>query len=419
MVMSHAPQHAETPHRHPGNSSLHLIIDACRHQRDFAETCGDMQKTSDALLNATLNAMPTHVAILDDGGRIVLVNRSWRYFVGMTDRLNAGDLAGVDYLSSGILGALSRRHAQMLRHALKATLRGDIERFQHVIHAAHADRWYQISVARFRIGEASRVVVTHEDISAIHAAQDTIKDLSQGLIDLQEKERQRIAIELHDSTAQQLTAIGLYLMLVRKSAASDVETQRAFDEIERLVEETQRELRTFSYLLHPPYLLRDGLKATIIHFVEGYGRRTGLHTSTQIGGEVDGFAPDVQRALLRIIQEALANVHRHASATEVIVRMKKTAKTLLFNVSDNGKGMTGFKEGRMSNVRELGLGLPGMHARISQLGGVLRIASGTQGTTVFGKVPLVRRHTSASRKAFDTCQPFRGELRVIPLRDSG
>jgi len=393
--MSNAPQQAEILHRHAGNSSLSLVIDACKHQRDRAENGGGTQKASDALLDATLNAMPTHVAILDDGGRIILVNRSWRYFVGMTDQSNAGDLAGVAYLSSGILGAMSRRHAQALRLALKTMLRGDIERFQHVIHAANTDRWYQISVARFRIGEASRVVVTHEDISAIHVAQDTIKGLSQGLIDLQEKERQRIAVELHDSTAQQLTAIGLYLMLVRKSAARDVETQQAFNEIERLVEETQREIRTFSYLLHPPYLVRDGLKATIMRFVEGYGQRTGLHTSAQIADEVNGFAPDVQRALLRIIQEALANVHRHASATEVVVRMKKTAKTLLFNVSDNGKGMAGFKEGRMSHVRELGLGLPGMHARISQLGGVLRIMSGKHGTRVFGKVTLVQSRASA------------------------
>src|SRR5258708_4195569 len=140
--------------------------------------------------------MQTHVATADYGGRIIRGKRSWRYFVGMTDQSDAGDLAGVAYLSSGILGAMSRRHAQALRLALKTMLRGDIERFQHVIHAANTDRWYQISVARFRIGEASRVVVTHEDISAIHVAQDTIKGLSQGLIDLQEKERQRIAVEL-------------------------------------------------------------------------------------------------------------------------------------------------------------------------------------------------------------------------------
>jgi two-component system NarL family sensor kinase len=391
--MRNAPQEMETLHRHAGNSPLSLIIDACQHQRDFVEA--DAQKASDALLDATLNAMPTHVAILDGGGRIILVNRSWRYFVGMTDQPRSGDLAGVAYLSSGILGALSRRHAQMLRLALKAMLRGDVDRFQQVIRTANTDRWYQISAARFRLGEASRVVVTHEDISAIHTAQDTIKNLSQQLIDLQEKERQRIAVELHDSTAQQLTAIGLYLMSVRKSAANNAEAQRTFDEIERLVEEAQREIRTFSYLLHPPYLIRDGLKATIIGFVKGYGRRTGLRASVQITDEVDGFTPAVQRALLRIIQEALANVHRHASATEVTVRMKKTAKTLLFDVSDNGKGMDGFKASRLSEVRELGLGLPGMHARISQLGGALRIVSGKQGTTVFGRMPLAQRRASA------------------------
>ena len=179
-------------------------------------------------------------------------------------------------------------------------------------------------------------------------------------------------------------------MSLRKSAATDAETQRTFDEIGAWSKK-RKEIRTFSYLLHPPYLDRDGLKTTLVRFVEGYGRRTGLNASTQIADSVDGFAPDVQRALLRIIQEALANVHRHASATKVLVRMKKTKRSILFDVSDNGKGMADFNEDDMSGIPALGLGLPGMQARISQMGGVLKIVSGKLGTAVFGKVPLLQR----------------------------
>jgi signal transduction histidine kinase len=108
----------------------------------------------------------------------------------------------------------------------------------------------------------------------------------------------------------------------------------------------------------------------------------------QIADEVDDFTPDVQRALLRVVQEALANIHRHASATEVSVRMKTTKKMLLFDVSDNGKGMNCSNRNGASSAHALGLGLPGMQARVSQLGGVMKIASGTHGTTVFGRVPL-------------------------------
>ena len=152
LLMRNAPQQTAMGSRLTGDSSLSLIVDFCARQHDL-KARGQTLKASDALLDATLNAMPTHVAILDSAGRIILVNRSWRYFVGMPDRLFSDDFAGVEYLSSGILGVLSRRHAQLLRIALQSMLRGDVERFQHVIHTANSDRWYQISVARFQVGK--------------------------------------------------------------------------------------------------------------------------------------------------------------------------------------------------------------------------------------------------------------------------
>jgi signal transduction histidine kinase len=344
------------------------------------------------LIDSTLNAMPTHVAILDGDGKILLVNRSWRYFAAALDELLPGDLVGVEYLKSGILGALCRRDALMLRLTLKAMLRGDIEHVQRVIRMKGTDRWYQVTAGRFESGGATRIVLTHEDISAVHAAQETIRHLSQQLLDLQEEERQRIAVELHDSTAQQLTAIGLSLIALRRRFESDQAAQRAFEDIEDLVQEAQKEIRTFSYLLHPPYLERDGLKQTLTRFIDGYTRRTGLSVATEIG-EVDAFGSDVQRALLRIVQEALANVHRHASATAVTVKMSATAKRLTFSVSDNGRGMARERGDDSTDTGTYGLGLPGMHARVTQLGGVLQIMSGTNGTTVLGKIPLGKATT--------------------------
>src|SRR5262249_14177326 len=132
----------------------------------------------------------------------------------------------------------------------------------------------------------------------------------------------------------------------------------------------------------------DGLKQTLTRFIEGYGRRTGLAVSAEIASEVDDFGADVQRALLRIVQEALANVHRHASATAVTVKMNATSKRRSFSVTDNGKGMNGVRRFDRADTRSLGLGLPGMHARVKQLGGVLQILSSADGTTVWGKIPL-------------------------------
>ena len=343
------------------------------------------------LLDATLNAMSAPVAILDGAGRIVRVNESWNELLRDSGRTACEDGVRAEYLETGILGTVSRRHALMLRFKMRKLLSGAAERSQQAICVTQLgkDRWYQVSAARFQIDGAVRIVVTHEDISAIHAAQETIKQLSDQLLNLQEEERQRIALDLHDSTAQQLTAIGLYLMSLRRRISSDdPEVESTLCQLEQSVEEAQREIRTFSYLLHPPYLEREGLKMTLTRFIDGYGSRTGLQASVQIADEVDDFTPDVQRALLRVVQEALANIHRHASATEVSVRMKTTKKMLLFDVSDNGKGMNCSNRNGASSAHALGLGLPGMQARVSQLGGVMKIASGTHGTTVFGRVPL-------------------------------
>jgi signal transduction histidine kinase len=348
-----------------------------------------IRPSAHSLIDATLDAMPTHVAILDGEGKILLVNKAWRYFAAALEPPPSGHLIGVAYLKSGILGALDRRDALMLRVTLKAMLRGDIEYFQHVIRMTGTNRWYQMTAARFQNAGAVRIVMTHENISAVHAAQETIRDLSQRLLDLQEQERHRIAIELHDSTAQQLTAIGLGLIALRRRFATDAAALHSFDEIESLVQEAQKEIRTFSYLLHPPYLDRDGLKQTLIRFIEGYGRRTGLAVLAEIADTVDRPGADVQRALLRIVQEALANVHRHASATEVTVRISATRRRLMFSVADNGKGMSRSDEHAGADVQSLGVGLPGMHTRVKQLGGALEIASGPGGTTVSGKIPLV------------------------------
>jgi len=343
-----------------------------------------------ALIDSTLNAMPTQVAILDDAGRILLVNKAWRYFAAALDRPPPNDLGGVGYLKSGILGALGRHDALMLRLTLKAILRGDLEHAQRVIRMAGADRWYQVTIARFQNRGVTRVMVTHEDISAVHAAQEIIHGLSQSLLDLQEQERQRIARDLHDSTAQQLTAIGLGLIALRQQLRDDDACAAALEEIEALVQDTQREVRTFSYLLHPPYLDRDGLNRTLSRFIDGYGRRTGLAVLVDIANEVDALGVEVQRALLRIVQEALANVHRHAAATKVMVAMRLANRSLQFSVSDDGRGI-----GRANGIDDakadaLGLGLPGMHARVKQLGGTLQIVSSAGGTTVCGEIPVGR-----------------------------
>ena len=193
--------------------------------------------------------------------------------------------------------------------------------------------------ARLTIGGLDKVVVTHEDVSAVHAAQRTVDALSRRLLTLQAEERERIAVELHDLTAQQLTAAGLFLHSLRSRHTIDAELQRSVEQIEQTLGEARKEIRTLSYLLNPPYLDRDGLWTTLMRFVDGFARRTRLAANAQIPHKVDGFVPEVQLALLRIVQEALSNVHRHASASHVTVRIKIRRTMVLFGIFDNGQGI--------------------------------------------------------------------------------
>jgi len=363
--------------------------------RTFGETEG--------LFAAALDTMPTPVAILDGAGWILAVNASWRTLLRASGQRLPADGVAAEYLEIAILGALEWNHALTLRTSLGALLRGAVDRFQHLICGRRegAKHWYQVSATRIRVGGVVRIVVMHEDVSAMQAAQQTIRDLSEQLVNVQEDERRQIALELHDSTAQQLTAIGLYIGSLRHSSRGDVHTQQTIDQVERSLAEAMREIRTFSYLLHPPYLDRDGLRATLMRFVDGYAERTRLRAIALITEEVDSFRHDVQHALLRIVQEGLANVHRHASASEVSVKMKIAGKALLLSICDDGKGMAGCRSGDKSRLHTPGLGLAGMQARLRRLQGKLEVTSGPHGTALSGTIPL--------SQCIDKCVPLKRE----------
>jgi two-component system, NarL family, sensor kinase len=368
-----------------------------------------------SLLAAALDAVPAPVAVLDEAGTILVVNESWRQFLRPLRVAIPSDGIGISYLKAGILAAVDPRHVFDLRSALKQLLRGSLDRFQRSVRMRTDDakRWYQVSAVRAAMDGESRIVVTHTDISAIQNAHATIKDLSRRLLSAQDEERQRIALDLHDSTAQQLVAIGLHMMALRRTLPQDADAQHTLDQMERAIEEAQKEIRAFSYLLNPPCLDEDGLKITLTQFIDGFCRRTGLRATMQIENQVDDFTPEVQRTVLRIVQEALANVHRHACATEVRVIVETTHDTLLLSVVDNGRGLAA-DGGDASRVHRPGLGLAGMRTRLRQFGGVLKIATGSEGTTVSGAVPL-----SECREELPLLHPSFRDVRVLPRRFPG
>jgi signal transduction histidine kinase len=242
-------------------------------------------------------------------------------------------------------------------------------------------------LARTPDGRASKVLVASQDLTDVKQARQALSDLSGRLYQLREEERQRIAQELHDSTAQHLVAATLNLMTLRAKCAAQPGVHALLESIESSLEEATRELRTFTYLLHPLALEKDGLERTLRTYLDGFARRTGLEAQLTVAGDVERLPFPLQCSLLRIIQEALANVHRHAAAAHVSIGLRRRSDALRLTVADDGRGMPrieGLAEGRLRT----GMGIPGMKARLRELGGRLEIRSGPEGTTIVAIVPL-------------------------------
>jgi signal transduction histidine kinase len=244
-------------------------------------------------------------------------------------------------------------------------------------------RWYQLAVTTFEQSEFLRVVVSHDDVTELVNSRHSVADLHSRLNRLQEDERQRIAIELHDSTAQYLVAAGLNLSRLKDLIKED-ETMAICNEVDGLLDEALKELRTFTYLLHPIGLSNAGLTVTLQRFAIGLEKRSSLAIDLTLDEDIDRLPFEFQRMVLRIAQEALANAHRHAAATRVDLSVDIEDRHLHLRVSDNGRGMPSWSETESSS----GVGIAGMKARVAQFGGTIDFPSGPSGTTVIATIPI-------------------------------
>ncbi len=213
-----------------------------------------------------------------------------------------------------------------------------------------------------------------------------------GLAAIQEDIQQRIASELHDSTCQHLVAASLGLMRIRTCLGAADGGERLCDDVDASIDEALREIRSLTYLLHPQHLMAEGLKATIECYAHGFAARTSLRVSISIDAGVDRLSYESQRSLLRVVQEGLTNIFRHAKATEVKINIGAVDRQFRLTISDNGRGFPVRRAKHGNGAMPMGVGIPAMRARLEQLGGRLEIRSDpvTQhsGTTLCAVFPL-------------------------------
>jgi signal transduction histidine kinase len=245
-----------------------------------------------------------------------------------------------------------------------------------------AERWLQIDGTSRATADihSPRLVGVVADITERRMLEQRAKDLAASLVTIQEDERRRISQELHDSTAQHLVAAKINLLSLNPKGGRRSPQRRKWQETQNSLREAMRELRVFSYLMHPPFLESHGVCKAIRQFVTGFADRSGLRVKLALNGKVDQLPFEMQRTLLRIAQEALANVHRHATASRVTLSLRWMAGCVHLVIVDDGRS------GRASSGP--GRGIRGMVARTHQYGGDLRVRSGVTGTTVHAVLPI-------------------------------
>ena len=226
----------------------------------------------------------------------------------------------------------------------------------------------------------------------LQASQQQLALLSGRLMNLQDEERRRIARDLHDSTAQSLSALEMNTSIL-ESLASDDKTRKLAGETRAISRQVCKELRNISYLLHPPLLEEKGLVFAIRWFADGFTKRNNIPVILELPEGFPRMRSDEETALFRIVQEALSNIYRHAGATKAWITLQKDDdSSVLLEIRDNGEGLP---EG-FSLARSSGVGLAGMHERMKQLGGSLDVVSSDYGVSVKCRLGAADRKLSAT-----------------------
>lgn len=236
-------------------------------------------------------------------------------------------------------------------------------------------------------GLVEQVLGASDDITDLEHLEEERRDLSARIVTLQMDERRRLAEELHDSTAQHLTGASLALtrILAARSAGTDGEPffSTAVGDALRSLEEADREIRVLSYLFHPPLLEDIGFVAAVRTFATGFAKRSGIKLDLHIDEKAASADAETAHHLLRVCQEGLANVHRHAKSTKVEVRVKTTASKFVLQIVDDGVGIGE----RQANYLDGGIGLTGMRERMRRLKGSLTVRNWGGGTELLAMVP--------------------------------
>jgi signal transduction histidine kinase len=228
----------------------------------------------------------------------------------------------------------------------------------------------------------------HRKTNQLKLLNNELRHLSGSLIAAQDEERRRIARELHDGLGQDLAAAKMITDSLSGQNNVQHPAKQALNDVSMLIERAIQEVRSISYLLHPPLLEEGGLHSALQWYLEGLSKRTGIETSLEANPvEFPRLPPDLETAVFRIVQEALTNVFRHSGARNAWVKLIKEEQQVIGTVRDDGKGIS--ERTAEFHQDSIGVGIGGMRQRVKEFGGELRLRNANPGTELEVVIPIV------------------------------
>jgi signal transduction histidine kinase len=217
----------------------------------------------------------------------------------------------------------------------------------------------------------------------LHRKTRQLELLNARMSQLRDEERRGIARELHDSVGQLIAAIRINSCVV-EAESSKLSPQAAKSLLDNvaMIDEVSKQVRTISYLLHPPMLDELGLSSALRWLVEGFAKRSRVDTRLDIPRDFVRLPHEVELAIFRVVQECLTNIHRHSGSPTASIRLRIEGAAVRVEIEDAGKGMP-------VEPSYCAVGLRGMQERLRLLGGTLKIQSDSHGTRVTAILPLL------------------------------
>ena len=334
-------------------------------------------------LQLLIDALNDFVAVASPEGIILAANENWRR---NAERLGLLQFqVGCDYTAA--LAALAEngdRRAPALSKAFRQVSTGarQIVRCLYAGSGPLGGRDFNVTLSGMESGGSRTVLISALDMTELNELKDDLRRSHGKVLQAQARERREVARELHDSTAQILAALNLNLINLGTSVEG-MGIEKTIADCKSAVDDLLHEIRSISFLAHPPELLHHGLPGAIKNLSSGFAARTGLSIDLQIA-DIGEASRTVEATLYRLVQEALAGIHRHPGARHASVQLMGNRRHLSLIISDDREGPN---EADVHSPMPLGVGVMGMDERLKELGGSLSIRRTEAGTTVTATLP--------------------------------